>query len=86
MNDADLCGDYPAVRYYPPEGFGFDILTRLGEAFHYDNLEVEQKTYEGTPVRVVSPETLWRMKKDTVRPVDQIDARALAEKFGLEND
>lgn len=29
------CGDYPAVRYIPPEGFGYDILTRLGEAFRY---------------------------------------------------
>jgi len=28
----DLCGDYPAVRYLPPDGFGFDILTRVGVA------------------------------------------------------
>jgi hypothetical protein len=29
----DLCGDYPAVRYGPPEGTLYlDIITRLGEA------------------------------------------------------
>ena len=35
-------------------------------------------------VRVVSPSTLWRMKKDTVRPIDRFDAAALAARFGFE--
>jgi hypothetical protein len=37
----DLCGGYPAVRYLPPDGFGFDLVTRLGEAVHYADLEIE---------------------------------------------
>jgi len=82
----DLCGDYPAVRYVPPEGFGFDILTRLGEAFRFEDLEVEEKVYGDVRVQVVSPRTLWRLKKDTVRPVDQMDAAALADRFGFEDD
>jgi hypothetical protein len=49
---ADLCGEYPAVRYAPPDGFSFDILTRLGEAFQYSDLDVELKSYAGVPVRV----------------------------------
>ena len=77
----DLCGEYPAVRYLPPDGFGFDILTRLGDAFRYQDLEVEEKVYDGVPVRVVSPRTLWRMKRDTTRPTDRIDAEVLAERF-----
>jgi hypothetical protein len=80
----DLCGEYPALRYLPPEGFGFDILTRLGEAFDYSTLEIEEKDYAGVTVRVVSPRTLWQMKKDTVRPQDRFDAGLLAERFGLE--
>lgn len=80
----DLCGDYPAVRYFPPEGFAIDILTRLGEAFYYKDLECEVKYFDGAPVRVVNPETLWKLKKDTVRPGDRIDAEALAERFGFE--
>ncbi len=79
----DLCGDYPAVRYFPPEGFAFDILTRLGDAFHYKDLECEIKHFEGAPVRVVSPRMLWKLKKDTVRPEDRMDAEALAERFGF---
>jgi hypothetical protein len=79
----DLCGSYPAVRYVPPDGFGFDLLTKLGDAFRYEDLETEEKSYEGVPVRMVTPRTLWRMKKDTVRPTDRFDAEALAERFGL---
>lgn len=86
ISAADLCGEYPAVRYFPPAGFGFDILTRLGDAFRYADLEIEQKIYDGVPVKVVTPKTLWRLKKDTVRETDRIDARALAERFSLKED
>lgn len=80
----DLCGDYPAVRYVPPDGFGFDVLTRLGEAFTFEDLEVEQKVYGDVVVPVVTAHTLWLMKRDTVRPRDRLDAAALAERFGFE--
>ena len=66
------------LRYVPPTGFGFDILTRLGEACAFDDLVIEEKTYAGVRVRVVSPRALWPMKKDTVRPIDRFDAVALA--------
>ena len=82
----DLCGDYPAVRYLPPEGFGFDVLTRLGEAFRYEDLDIEVRDYDGIPVRVVTPRTLWKMKKDTARPADRFDAAVLAERFGFRED
>lgn len=86
ISEADLCGDYPAVRYTPPEGFSFDILTRLGQAFCFADLEIEEKAYGGVSVRVVTPRTLWLMKRDTIRPVDRMDAEALADRFGLEEE
>jgi len=79
----DLCGDYPAVRYVPPDGFGLDVLTRLGDAFRYEDLEIEEKDYEGDPVRVVTARTLWLMKRNTTRPTDRFDADVLAERFGF---
>lgn len=82
----ELCGDYPAVRYWPPEGFGLDLLTRLGEAVLFDDLDIEEKDFEGVPVWVVTARTLWALKKDTVRPADRIDAGALADKFGFDED
>jgi len=82
----DLCGEYPAVRYIPPDGFGFDLLTRLGDAFRYDDLDIEERDDEGIPVRVVTARTLWRMKKDTTRAADRIDADVLAERFGFREE
>lgn len=80
----DLCGDYPAVRYGPPTGdFYLDILTRLGEASSYDDLRFEVKTIEGLAVRVATPQTLYRMKRNTVRPIDRADADALRAAFDL---
>jgi len=82
----DLCGSYPAVRYLPPDGFGLDILTRLGEAFAYEDLDIEEREYDGVVVKVVTARMLWRLKKDTSRPTDRIDAEVLAERFGFEGD
>jgi hypothetical protein len=83
----DLLGDYPAVQYNPPEGaFHLDILTRLGEAFRFGDLEMVRVDLEGLPVSVASPKTLYRMKKDTVRPKDWSDAEALRRRFRLEDD
>jgi hypothetical protein len=82
----DLCGDYPAVRYQPPDGFSVDVLTRLGDAFLYEDLDIEERDYDGVPVRVVTPRTLWRLKKDTTRPADRFDADVLAERFGFREE
>lgn len=83
----DLCGDYPAVRYGPPTGPIFlDILTRLGTKVHYRDLEFEEVELEQTLVRVATPRTLYRLKKDTVRDIDRVDARALQQAFNLEED
>ena len=39
---ADLCGEYPVVRYGPPEGSLYlDIIARLGEVTSFADLEAE---------------------------------------------
>ena len=58
---ADLLGDYPAVQYIPPDGsFHIDILTRLGEAFAFADLETERVAFDGLTVSVVTARTLKR--------------------------
>lgn len=80
----ELAGDYPAIQYVPPEGnFWIDILARLGDAFRYANVESEEFMIEGVRVRVATPRMLYRMKKDTVRPQDRLDAEVLRERFSL---
>jgi hypothetical protein len=82
---ADLAGSYPAIEYTPPHGrFSLDILSRLGDAFRFDEIESEDLLLEGVRVRVATPLMLYRMKKDTVRPQDRADAAALRERFGFE--
>jgi hypothetical protein len=81
----DLLGSYPALQYVPPEGtFHVDILTRLGDAFAFTDLETERLPFDGLTVTVVTPRTLYRMKKDTVRLKDRADAEALRVRFKLE--
>jgi len=81
----DLAGDYPAIQYGPPaEEITIDILSRLGEAFHFEDLDSEIVMMEGVPVRVVTPLVLYRMKRSTVRPKDRADAEMLRQKFGFE--
>jgi hypothetical protein len=84
IQDDDMIGDYPSFSYDPPgEQFGLDFVSRLGEAFAYDDLDSEIHTVLGVPVRLANPSTLYRMKRGTVRPMDRRDAALLRERFNL---
>src|SRR5262249_6436892 len=44
----ELLGDSPAVQYIPPEAsFHLDLLTRLGEAFRFEDLEPVRVDLDG---------------------------------------
>jgi nucleotidyltransferase AbiEii toxin of type IV toxin-antitoxin system len=86
IRTADLLGNYPALRYYPPSGeLYFDVMTRLGEAASFDTIECEIKEVAGIRVPVATAKALYLLKKDTVRPLDRRDAAALRERFHLED-
>lgn len=83
----DLAGPYPVIRYSAPEGdFVIDLISRIGDAFAFDDLETEELLVEGVRVRVATPRTLFAMKRDTLRPQDKIDAEALRVKFQLDTE
>ncbi len=83
----DLLGEYPAIRYYPPSGdLYFDVMTRLGDAASFDTVESVVMEVEGVCVSVATPRALYRLKKDTVRPLDRQDAEALRQQFDLEEE
>ena len=85
----ELAGDYPAVEYVPPHGrYSIDILTRLGEAFSWEDLAADSDRIElgDLTVRIASPRMLYRMKKDTVRPQDRADAARIRAAFDLEDE
>lgn len=81
----DLAGEYPAVAYGPPdESFLIDILTRLGKAFDYDGIESRPVTVKGQTVEVATLRMLYRMKRDTVRMQDRVDAERIQRVMSLE--
>lgn len=83
ISSEEMAGPYPAIRYVPPAGsFYLDIVTRLGEAFAFGDLETERAPFDELTVTVVSAKTLYRMKRDTVRLKDRADAEALRRHFG----
>lgn len=85
--DDDMVGDYPSVRYGPPDGdYTIDFVARLGTAFVYDDLQAEIHELEGVPLRIATPRTLIRMKRDTVRYKDKDDAEKLRQKFNVTED
>ncbi len=86
ISASDLAGDYPAIQYVPPAGtYALDILSRLGDAFRFEDIEFEEVLVDGVRVRVATPRMLYRMKKDTVRLQDKVDAAALKDHFAIED-
>jgi hypothetical protein len=87
ISSAELLGDYPALRYYPPSGdLYFDVMARLGEVASYETLAAEAKEVEGIRVRVATPSALYRLKKSAPRALDRQDAEALRRHFDLEDE
>ena len=82
----DLLGEYPAVQYNPPDAtFHIDILTRLGEAYAFADLQIARVPLDDLTVSVVTPQTLYEMKRDTVRLKDKADAQILKRRFDLQD-
>lgn len=85
IRQEDLAGDYPTVRYGPPDDdFIIDLMARLGDAFRYEDLVAENLPWKGMNVRIATPQTLYKMKKDTLRWLDRADAEELRERFQFE--
>lgn len=82
----EMAGNYPAVEYIPPHGrFSLDLLTRLGEAFSWEDMRSGSEPVEigGLVVRIAAPRTLYRMKRGTLRLQDRADAARIREAFDL---
>lgn len=83
----EMLGAYPAVQYVPPEGtYHIDLVTRLGEAFAFSDLETQRVPFGDLTVTVVSARTLYRMKKGTMRLKDRADAELIRQRFHLKDE
>ena len=83
----DLGGEYPEVQYGPPEvDYTIDIVSRLGDAFRFEDLALERVRAGAVTITVVTPQTLYHMKRDTVRLRDRDDAQRLARAYGFDRE
>jgi hypothetical protein len=82
----DLAGEYAVVRYGTPDGFAVDLVGRIGEMFEFEDVESETVMVGDVPARLATARMLYRMKKDTVRPIDHADAADLKAKFNIKDD
>ena len=85
ISATELAGETPVVRYTPTDDMTVDVISRIGEAFTFDQIEWEEVAADGVKVRVATPRMLLAMKKDTLRPIDGRDVHELRERFGLED-
>lgn len=80
----DLSGEFSVVRYGPPGvDYVIDLIARLGDAFEFDGVESQVVHVDDVAITVATPEMLYKMKHDTVRPRDRADAAELQRRFGL---
>lgn len=72
---------YPVIRYGTNLGFCIDIIISIGEKFSYNDLEFETIELESCKVRIATPKTLYKLKKNTRREIDQLDIKFLKAKI-----
>lgn len=80
-----ILDDYSVIRYGTTSDFNIDIIDRIGELFKYSDLEFEIINNSGVKIRVATAETLFKLKKDTIRLNDQADAFFLMELMKKKN-
>ena len=76
----DELGKYPVIRYGTPDNFYIDIISGLGTAFSFENVDIEKKVVDNVEIKFASVKSLIEMKKNTYREKDKIDLLFLTEK------
>jgi hypothetical protein len=71
--------EFAVIRYGTPDDFYIDIMARIGEVAVYEDLEYETIYYEGIKIKIATPETLYNLKKDSLRYKDKFDAAYLKD-------
>jgi hypothetical protein len=70
---------YAVIRFGVTDDFCVDIMARIGEVAVYEDLEFKTILHDGINVRIATPETLYNLKKDTIRHKDRFDAAYLLD-------
>lgn len=77
----DELNKFAVVRYGTDFGFSIDFITRIGTEFNYEDLNFVIKTIDNIKIKVAKVETLYRLKENTHREIDQLDLKFLKSKM-----
>ncbi len=78
---------YAVIRYSAPDDILIDIIANLGERFSFEDIISEEIEVEGNIVRIATLESLYKLKANTYRAVDQEDLFFISHKLKeLNND
>lgn len=72
---------YAVIRYGTHDDFYIDIISKIGEQFRFQDLTYEEKFIEGVRIRVADLNTLYKLKENTYREIDQLDIKFLKTKM-----
>ncbi|HDL17518.1 MAG TPA: hypothetical protein ENH29_00520 [Bacteroidetes bacterium] len=75
----DEFANYSVIRYGTPNGFNIDLVSQLGEAVTFNDLAWESIDYREIIIKIATPETLYNLKKNTLRDKDKMDILFLKE-------
>lgn len=65
---------YAVVRYGTAEGFFIDVMAGIAEVADYDNIASTIIDVDGLEIKIATPEALFELKRNTLRPEDKRDA------------
>ena len=77
----DELDKYAVMRFGTSSGFFIDIITKLGEAFNYDDIHFEEMEIESIKIKVANVDTLYKLKEKTFREIDMLDLKFLKSKM-----
>lgn len=72
--------------FVSPEPANVARLKQALKSLFDDDPNLDQISAEELAGRVATPTMLYRMKKDTVRPQDRLDAETIRREFGLDEE
>ncbi len=70
---------YAVIRYGTQSGFYLDIMAGIGTVADYNSIAYKELKIRNVPVKIATPEALFKLKENTIRPQDKRDALFLKE-------
>lgn len=77
----DELNKYAVIRYGTDYGFCIDLISKIGTEFNFEDMNFEIKTIDNVKIKVANIETLYRLKENTHREIDQLDLKFLKSKM-----